>query len=66
MIEIWTGTQKELRKRIQREKKKGNALRYVAVTDRENGQSTMLVWTHAMNSLLSISAASISSNSMTE
>ena len=66
MVEIWTGSYKELRKRIRREKKKGNALQYVAVTDRESGQSTMLVWTTAMNSLVSISAASISSNSMTE
>lgn len=66
MVEIWTGSYKELRKRIRREKKKGNALQYVAVTDRGNGQSTMLVWTPATNALVSMSAASISSNSMTE
>lgn len=66
MVTVIHGTQKELRKYIYREKKKGNALKYVAVTDLENGQSTMLVWTTGTNSLLSISAASIGSKSMTE
>lgn len=66
MAEVWTGPHKELLKRIRREKKKGNVLRYVAVTDRESGQSTMLVWMTGMNVLLSISADSITSKSTTE
>ncbi|MBN1778028.1 MAG: hypothetical protein JW811_07890 [Clostridiales bacterium] len=43
-VTILTGAYKELRQQMRREKKNGNAMNYVAVTDGKTGQSTMLVW----------------------
>ena len=46
-IDIKIGTQTELRRWLHRQKKNGNAVKYVAVEDPRTNQRVMLVWKDA-------------------
>ncbi|NCB52869.1 MAG: hypothetical protein EOM54_13500 [Clostridia bacterium] len=63
-MEIMKGNYREQRQQIRRERKNGNAQKYVAVTDKTTGQSTMFVFGNEGSKVhVSLSACSSSTNS---